>query len=53
LQDLKADRSAMFGGQLLRTVAFAALIIGLLWLFIRNTMKPAAIVTILGIGCAY
>jgi len=49
LAGLKADRSAMFGGQLLRTLAFAALIIGLLWLFIRNTLKAVAVVAILGI----
>jgi len=49
LAGLKADRSAMFGGQLLRTLAFAALIIGLLWLFIRNTLKPVAVVAVLGI----
>ncbi len=48
LAGLKADRSAMFGGQLLRTLAFAALIIGLMWLFIRNTLKPVAVVVILG-----
>jgi hypothetical protein len=44
---LKADRSAMFGGQLLRTLAFALLILGLIWLYIKNTLKPFAIVTIL------
>jgi hypothetical protein len=46
---LKADRSAMFGGQLLRTLAFAALVLGLLWLFMKNTLKPVAIVAILAV----
>ena len=46
---LKADRSAMFGGQLLRTLAYAALILLLLWLFIKNTLKPVVIVAILAV----
>ncbi|MEP7375346.1 MAG: YfhO family protein [Chitinophagaceae bacterium] len=46
---LKADRSAMFGGQLLRTLAYIALLLGLMWLYIKNTLKPFAIVTILAV----
>jgi hypothetical protein len=44
---MKADRSAMFGGQLLRTLAYAALLIGLCWLFIKDLLKPLPIVIIL------
>lgn len=44
---LKADRSAMFGGQLLRTIAFAALVLGLLWLYLKNTLKPVVITILL------
>ena len=46
---LKADRSAMFGGQLLRTLAYAALILALLWLYIKNTLKPVVVVAILAV----
>ena len=46
---LKADRSAMFGGQLLRSVAFMALLLLLLWLYLKKTLMPAIIISILGI----
>ena len=46
---LKADRSAMFGGQLLRTLAYAALILALLWLYIKNTLKSVIVVAILAV----
>ncbi len=36
ISGMKADRQSMFGGQLLRTFLFAALIIGILYLYIRN-----------------
>ncbi len=49
LAGLKEDRSAMFGGQFLRTLAFIALLIGLLWLYLKNTLKPFAIVIILAV----
>jgi hypothetical protein len=37
---MKADRKSMFGGQLLRTVAFAAIVIGLMYLYLKNIIKP-------------
>jgi len=40
---MKADRKSMFGGQLLRTVAFAAIVIGLLYLYLRNIFKPVIV----------
>jgi hypothetical protein len=46
---MKADRQSMFGGQLLRTFAFAALVIGLLYLFARNLIKPLVAVIVLGV----
>jgi len=46
---LKADRSAMFGGQLLRTLAYAAFVLALLWLFIKNTLSPVVIIVILSV----
>jgi hypothetical protein len=46
---MKADRQSMFGGQLLRTFAFAALVIGLLYLFVRNLIKPLVAVIALGV----
>jgi multisubunit Na+/H+ antiporter MnhC subunit len=44
---LKAERSAMFGGQLLRTFAFIGILIGLLWLYWRKIVPPIAAVIIL------
>jgi hypothetical protein len=41
---MKADRRAMFGGQLLRTLGFAILVVGLLYLYMRNLIKPIVIV---------
>ncbi len=47
VKGLKADRKAMFGGQLFRTLAYAALILGLLWLYLKNILKPLVITVIL------
>ncbi len=43
---MKEDRKAMFGGQLLRAAAFALLLLGTLYSYLRNWIKPivAAIV---------
>jgi len=46
---LRADRQSMFGGQLVRTFVFAALVTGLLYLYIRNVLKPIVAVILLGI----
>jgi len=40
---MKADRKGMFGGQLLRTIGFAALVLGCLYLYMRNVIKPMVI----------
>lgn len=37
---MKEDRHSMFGGQLLRTLAFAALTIGLLYAYMKKLTKP-------------
>ena len=47
ISGMKADRRAMFGGQLLRTLGFAVLVIGLLYLYLRNLVKPFVIVVVL------
>lgn len=44
ISGMKADRRGMFGGQLLRTLGFAVLIVGLLYLYLRNLIKPIVIV---------
>ena len=50
LSGMKEDRSAMFGGQILRALVFAVLIIAALWLYIKEVVKkPIFIVLILGI----
>lgn len=40
---LKADRKAMFGGQILRSLAFAAIVIGILYIYMRNWIKPVVV----------
>jgi len=45
---MKADRQSMFGGQLLRTLLFAALVVGLLYLYIRGVVKPIVAIIVLG-----
>lgn len=47
ISGLKADRKDMFGGQLLRTLGFMALLLGLVWLYLKNILKPVATVIIL------
>lgn len=47
ISGLKADRSALFGGQVLRTLGFSFLLLALLWLYIRKVLKPVAIIVIL------
>jgi hypothetical protein len=46
---LKADRKAMFGGQLLRAIGFALFAVGIIWLYLKNMIKPivAAIVLLI------
>ena len=44
ISGMKADRRGMFGGQLLRTLGFSILVVGLLYLFMRNLIKPIVIV---------
>ncbi|HVT85790.1 MAG TPA: YfhO family protein [Chitinophagaceae bacterium] len=49
VEGMKADRRAMFGGQLLRTVVFAALVIGILYLYLKNKIKPLVVSIALGL----
>ncbi len=42
LSGLKADRKAMFGGQLLRAAGFAILLLGVLYAYLKNWIKPLA-----------
>lgn len=46
---MKEERSSLFGLQLLRTLLFTALVLGLLWLYIKNILKPVVIVILLTI----
>lgn len=47
ISGMKADRRGMFGGQLLRTLGFALLLTGALYLYLRNLVKPIIIVVAL------
>lgn len=46
LSGIKADRKAMFGGQLLRTIGFVVLTLGVLYMYIRNIIKPMVVALI-------
>ncbi|MFI5186102.1 MAG: YfhO family protein [Chitinophagales bacterium] len=49
ISGMKADRQSMFGGQLLRTFAFATVVIGCLYLYLRNIIKPMVVVVSLAL----
>jgi hypothetical protein len=40
---MKADRKAMFGGQLLRAAGFTILLLGALYLYLRDLIKPLTV----------
>jgi hypothetical protein len=40
MSGLKEDRKAMFGGQLLRAFGFAVLLLGTVYLYMKNRVKP-------------
>lgn len=44
---MKADRQSMFGGQVLRTLVFMALVLGIIYLTLKNTLKPLIAVVLL------
>jgi Bacterial membrane protein YfhO len=46
---MKEDRKSMFGGQLLRTFGFVALVVGILYLYIRNILKPIVVIVLLAV----
>lgn len=48
---MKADRQAMFGGQVLRTLLFLAIVLGVLFLYLKNTLKPTVAVILLAVVC--
>ena len=48
---LKADRKAMFSGQLLRAFGFAVILVGALYLYLKNMIKaPIVAITLIIIG---
>jgi hypothetical protein len=52
ISGMKADRKSMFGAQLLRTFVFAAIVVGLLYLYFRNIIKPLIVVSALAVVSA-
>ena len=52
ISGMKADRKSMFGAQLLRTFAFVAIVVGLLYLYLRNIIKPIIVVSALAVVSA-
>ena len=53
VQGLKADRHAMFGGQLLRALLFAIILVGLLYFYMKNKIKAIVVAgTVLVLGSA-
>ncbi|HMR92824.1 MAG TPA: YfhO family protein [Chitinophagaceae bacterium] len=47
LNGLKAERKAMFGGQVLRTAGFAFIVVAVIWLYMKNQLKAVAATAIL------
>jgi hypothetical protein len=53
IQGMKSDRQAMFGGQMLRALLFAVILIGLLYFYMKDKIKPAVVaISLLVIGSA-
>ncbi len=53
VQGMKSDRQAMFGGQILRALLFAVMLIGLLYFYMKNKIKPMVVaICLLVIGTA-
>lgn len=46
---MKADRKAMFGKDMLRAFGFALLLLGVLFLYIRNIVKPLIVTIFIGL----
>lgn len=48
---LKEDRKALFGASLLRTIGFMALLLGVLWLYIKDVLNPViAVITLTAVS---
>ncbi|MBN8865132.1 MAG: YfhO family protein [Sphingobacteriales bacterium] len=43
---MKEERRSIFGMQILRTVGFMILVLGLLWLYLKNILKPVVVAVI-------
>jgi hypothetical protein len=53
IQGMKADRQSMFGGQLLRALLFAVILLGLLYFYMKDKIKPMVVaISLLVIGSA-
>lgn len=49
LSGMKADRKAMFGGQMFRALCFAVLVVGLLYLYMKSLVKPVVVMVTLAL----
>ena len=49
IEGMKLDRKAMFGGQMLRALGFAVLVVGLLYLYMKNLVKPLLVIITLAL----
>jgi hypothetical protein len=47
---MKADRKAQFGGQILRTLGFAALLLATLYAYVKNIIRPMVVIAAIGLG---
>jgi hypothetical protein len=47
---MKADRKSLFGAQILRTLGFAALLLGVLYAHIKKLIRPIIVIAILGLA---
>ena len=49
LSGMKADRKALFLGQVFRALGFAALVVGLLYLYVKDMIKPIVVTVALAL----
>ncbi len=47
VRGLKEERRSMFGGQVIRTIVFAILVLAAFWLYMKNMLKPVVAIAIL------
>ncbi|MCH5596828.1 hypothetical protein [Niabella ginsengisoli] len=49
VEGMKADRQSMFGGQVMRSILFMIIVLGVLYAYLKNIIKPVMVVALLAV----